>query len=452
LLALAASIGLDPKAAPILVLPIVIVLLAFWSSGYMLHLQTVRSLHLYHCVNAAHDEVALSSTRLQEALAAEHRASLRVQREYQVRERFLRFVSHDLRQPVNALGLLLYQLKSKPDGRERDEILRLCQDCVLSADGVIEDVLNVWQVSSRSIATAKERVPLQRVFERLRAQFTESARNKGLRLVILRTSSVVVTDERLLERILRNLLSNAIRYAATGRVLLGAKLRHGQTAIVVADSGPGIPREASELVFSEGFRAPRDVQGTEGHGLGLTIARELARSIGVKLQLETQPGRGTMFRVVLENSMPAKGQPASVGQMDLSGRRILVVDDDAATSAALHSVLQAANALVESYSDPDDIRALVTVDVSDVDLAFIDYDLAPDFTAFDLLDAWPELPRSRVVVVTGHADMMIVGDVERSGVRVLRKPLSAELLLETCRMVFTKEGHMAGDATLTQGS
>ncbi len=413
---------------------VVVAAIAICSGGYAVHLQSVRSLHLYMELNEARDWLSEQSRMLKSSLDAEQRASRRVEREFQIRERFLRFVSHDLRQPLNALGFLLFDLKSKLKGAEFEDVVSLCQDCVQSADTLIEDVLGASTVVNPSAETRLEASRLQDLLDRIKLQFADSAAAKNLQLVVLQTRCTALTDLRLLERIARNIVANAIRYTDHGKVVVGVKRRGEFCEIVIGDRGPGLSDNAKEKIFTEGYRAGNTCHAANGHGLGMTIARELSDIIGAALLVESKLGFGTTFRIRLKMA-PAELQVApqnSANTPDLTGRRLLVIDDDEVSGNALAKLLLSWNALVETYQRNDEIRKLNEDEIEDADLVFLDYDLGRDLTAFDLIDAWQSFPRERIIIVTGRADVSILRELERNGMCVLSKPAAPDRIAAIC--------------------
>jgi FixJ family two-component response regulator len=206
---------------------------------------------------------------------------------------------------------------------------------------------------------------------------------------------------------------------------------------VIADTGPGIPEAARQRMFVEGYRLSRGGGAELGYGLGLAIVRELSLAIGAAISVETGKRHGTVFRVDLASIPVAVGRENAdrLADVDFSGRHILIVDDDRLTCEALQRRLSDCDALVEAFHDINEIRTLLASGTVEADLFILDYHLAPDLTARNLLDAWTGIGYEQVIVITGHADLMLVRDMELKGLRVLKKPVDPADLVRVCQVV-----------------
>ena len=254
--------------------------------------------------------------------------------------RFLAAASHDLIQPLNAARLFASALGEEVRGREQLE--RLVKDLdgsITSADRLIRTLLDISKLDGGGIEAKCEPVALDEIFDELVREFGVQAENKGLKLARVHTSAWVETDRALLASVVRNLLSNAIRYTDKGGVLLGVRRAGNNIDLCVYDTGAGIADEDIERMFGEFQRG--STKDREGLGLGLAIVRRIAALLGLVVETRSTVGSGSRFAVCLPvlrwstQVQPVPRQAAS----SLAGARILVVDNDPAALRATSALL-----------------------------------------------------------------------------------------------------------------
>jgi signal transduction histidine kinase len=211
--------------------------------------------------------------------------------------RIIATISHDLRQPLQSLSLgidlLRQQLTSEPEARHLEKL----SSTVEAMTALLDGLLSLSRLDAGVQGIALNEFALQPLFDRVAGQFLPVAQTKGLNLKVLPTNFRVKSDATLLENILRNFLSNAIRFTDCGGVLLAARRRGGWVEVGVWDTGPGIPEDAQSLIFEE-FRQLRGDRA-EGSGLGLAIVLRLARLLGHPLDLRSRLGQGSKFAIRL---------------------------------------------------------------------------------------------------------------------------------------------------------
>jgi PAS domain S-box-containing protein len=270
---------------------------------------------------------------------------------------FLAAASHDLRQPLQTMQLfsgVLSREVTTPDGREA---LAGLKAALSSVTELLNALLDISKLESGAVVPNVEDVHVRRVFERLRATFDEQARAKGLALRIEATDDVVRSDPRLLERIVQNLLVNAIRYTEHGTIELRCRHDSALAHIAVADTGVGIPAEQFDAIFDE-FTRLDDTQ--EGLGLGLSIVRKMTALLGHTIDVSSTPGQGSCFTVHVQRaheSAAAAASPAKQVGAPASPRTVLIVDDDESILAALRLLMKSdgyrvrtANSLVAAHA------------------------------------------------------------------------------------------------------
>jgi signal transduction histidine kinase len=265
--------------------------------------------------------------------------------------RFLAVASHDLRQPAHALGLYLAALRGGELAPEQAALAERLAASLDALDGMIAALLDVSRIDADAVVPQWGLVPLAPLLRRLADEYGPAAEARGLRvslhlaLPLEEAAATTVTDALLLERVLRNLLSNAVQNTRRGGLLLACRLRRGgdgepRLRIEVWDSGVGIAPAAQERVFEEFQQLSR---GEGGVGLGLAIARRLAQLLQLRLVLHSRPGRGSVFFIEgLVPAGPATLQAAAAQQQlrRLAGVRVVVLDDDETVRDATRRLLQ----------------------------------------------------------------------------------------------------------------
>lgn len=284
-------------------------------------------------VLALREEVARSEAA-QRALAQAHQAKVH----------FFAAANHDLRQPLNAVGLLSQSLYGSHDASRIDEVAGHLLHCVDNMNHVIDDLLDITRSDIDPRAPALEAIGLRGVFTELDRIHAGTARAKGL-AVDFADGGLAVRAARLpITRILSNLLSNAIRFTSTGRVIVQARRVGDDVCIAVIDTGIGIAAEHLPKVFDEFYQVAHPGRDDRGLGLGLAIVKRLGEAIGAHVAVESMPGQGSTFSVRLQAAsidgiaVPAP-PPQAVPAQSLAPR-VLVVEDDADSREALLRVLR----------------------------------------------------------------------------------------------------------------
>jgi signal transduction histidine kinase len=212
--------------------------------------------------------------------------------------RALAAASHDCRQPLQSVALALGVLGARYRSPEDEAMLAKVQAQIEGAADFLRDLMDLSRMESGTFEVRSQPVPLGRLLDRLRLDFEMLAGDKGLSLSVVSCSAEVVADPVLLERVLRNLVGNAIRYTDRGGVVVGCRRRDGRIRIDVVDTGPGIPVEERERIFEEFHRASAG-HADESHGIGLAVVRHIADLLGADLDLASKIGKGSRFSLTL---------------------------------------------------------------------------------------------------------------------------------------------------------
>ena len=328
---------------------------------------------------------------------------------------FFTAASHDLRQPLHAMGLFAEALRQKNHDTEVAHLVNSINESVDALEGLFSELLDITRIDSGGVDVNLEHFAMSDILRKLRLHFEPVAFEKGLALRLRGGQHMVHADPLLVERILRNLVSNAIRYTVDGTVLVSCRRRGDGVLLQVWDSGTGISEEQQTRVFEEFYQVP-GVKKTAAHdrkglGLGLAIVKRLADLLHAPLKLHSQLGRGTVFSLELpvgkaaRQAMPTLG-PKSAVNLTLQNRLIVVVEDEPAVLAGLEAVLRSWGASLASFSSVSACLAWAhSVDTSQVkpDLLIVDFRLEDGHTGVEVITALRAHFKQKIpsIVVTG---------------------------------------------------
>ena len=350
----------------------------------------------------------------------------------QSKSRFLRAANHDLRQPLASLKILVYSCLVAESEEERKQALHAMDVSVAIMEDLLGSLLNIGQLDAGKIEPAIATFQISSILTRLNIQFAHRAREKGLDLRIMPSKLAVVSDRILLERILSNLVANAIRYSDVGRVLVGCR-RHGRhLRIIVADTGIGIAPEHHEAIFEEFYRVSES-QANASHslGLGLNIARRLSDILGHRIGLQSTLGRGTSFFVDVPVGNvwhSGAGEPEISERIggEFAGLCCLVIEDDKMLREALAAMLERWGLSVVTIDDFDNAAKAVADLPHPPDIILTDYRLRGRIQGTDLVcqinDAL-EKP-CPALVMTADTAPDVIGGIKALGFPLLIKPVS----------------------------
>jgi len=224
------------------------------------------------------------------------------------KSRFLAAVSHDLRQPLYALTLAVESLGRQRPLNEPGPLLEQMKSALETTDRLLDAVMTVARLETGSLQARRERFSLELLLDRVDEQFGPAARAKGLRWSITPCLVSVTTDPVLLQRIVFNLVSNAVNYTERGGVLVSCRARTGGVLLQVWDTGGGLPPEPEAQVFQRHFRGVAGTETDSGVGLGLVIVKQAATLLGLELSVRSSPGHGSCFSLWLPEARDAPAQ------------------------------------------------------------------------------------------------------------------------------------------------
>jgi signal transduction histidine kinase/CheY-like chemotaxis protein len=350
----------------------------------------------------------------------------------QSKSRFLRAANHDLRQPLASLKILVYSCMVAESEEDRRQALHAMEVSVAIMEDLLGSLLNIGQLDAGKIEPAISTFQVSSVLSRLNIQFAHRAREKGLDLRIVPSKLAVVSDRVLLERVLSNLLANAIRYTDVGRVLVGCRRRGRFLRIIVADTGIGIAPEHHAAIFEEFYRVS-DSQASARHslGLGLNIARRLSDILGHDLGLESMLGRGTSFFIDVPignvwHSGTAEPEISERIGGEFAGLCCLVLEDDKMLRDALTAMLERWGLSVITIDDFDNAASAVAEFPKQPDIILTDYRLRGRTQGTDLVGEINDILEKPcpALVMTAETAPEVVRAIKAQGFPLLIKPVS----------------------------
>jgi signal transduction histidine kinase/CheY-like chemotaxis protein len=344
------------------------------------------------------------------------------------KSRFLAAASHDLRQPVQALGLFVEQLHGHMKSAEGGRLVNRIGAAMVAINELFNALLDISKLDAGVLSIDIVEFPVAQVLKRIESTFAATAREKELSFRLVSSSAWVHSDPILLERILLNLVSNAIRYTAVGGVVVGCRRRGETVRIEVWDSGPGIPEDQRRNVFSEFYRLTgRNTHG--GLGLGLAIVDRLCGLLGHPIELASTVGKGSRFSITLPLAV---AQATFVEAHDIlplladvySGKLVLVIDDDPLVLDGMGGLLRNWGCQVVTATSPDDFLAgLPCQDVPD--LIISDYCLAEGHSGIKAIDDLRASYGAQIpaFLISGDTAPACLREAQESGHYLLHKPV-----------------------------
>ena len=365
-----------------------------------------------------HGRVAAATGELTRRIEAAESAS-------QAKSRFLASASHDLRQPMHAIGLFASALEphvTTPQGRA---ILDKIQASVGATESLFSAVLDVSRLDAGSITPQLGRVSVVHLLDRLRDDFQYEAASLGLRFRVRGLSLHASSDPILLDRILRNLVSNALRHTDGGGVLLTARRHAGGIRFQVWDSGIGIPPEHLANIFVEFYQVQTARRAQiKGLGLGLAIVDRLTRLLGHRVEVRSVPGRGSVFSVDVPaaDAVDGRARRPAASYARLEGH-VLLVDDEVAVLDALSALLQDWGLEVTVARDGAEAQSQLSRPPT---LVITDYRLGLNETGLDVVERLRRLfdgEEFPVIVITGDTTGASLQAVAERAYPLLHKPV-----------------------------
>lgn len=374
----------------------------------------------------SHEEMA---RKIEEATAELRARKEEAERANLAKSRFLAAASHDLRQPMHALGLFISELGQQSHTADSRRLVQRIAASAEAMENLLDSLLDISKLDAGVLQPSIRAFPLEPLLDRIAAQMRPMAEDHDLQLKVRPCRAWVESDPVLFERILTNLVSNALRYTTRGRVLVACRRRHGRLRVEVRDSGIGIAPEAQEIIFQEFVQLDNDERARDkGLGLGLAIVRRLIDLMGHGLDLRSAPQRGSVFAVEVPLVQAQPGALSDDGGRapgDLSGLLVALLDDDPLARDGMESLLTAWGCAVVSAETPAELLAAFAHNGSQPQLLISDFRLHGPHNGVDIIYALREQ------VGTDMAAVLISGDTgpetlrlaQDAAVPLLHKPV-----------------------------
>jgi Na+/proline symporter/signal transduction histidine kinase len=367
------------------------------------------------------EEISRVNTELQGAKAAADDANAS-------KTRFLAAASHDILQPLNAARLYATSLVERDRGVGAPDLAENIDASLDAVEEILTALLEISRLDGGALKPEITAFRLDELLRQLQREFEPSAQEKGLKLVFMPTSVALRSDRRLIRRLLQNLISNAIKYTPSGKVLVGCRRRGAQVCVEVLDTGLGIPPNKQKTVFREFQRLDQGAKVARGLGLGLSIVQRIAQALDHRLTLDSVPGRGTRFSILAPRAAPLPAMATSAAPRQspagqLAGLRLLVIDNEPTILDGMRRLLEGWGCSVSTAAGLDEaLSSLKSRGEPDVVIADYHLDHGNGLTA---ISALRERASGRVpaILLTADRSPQVREAAIALDVHLLNKPL-----------------------------
>jgi two-component system, sensor histidine kinase len=376
-------------------------------------------------------------SELKVAREASERARESADRANQAKSRFLATASHDLRQPLQTLALLNGTLRRMITSGGAVEVLAQQEQAIGAMSRLLNALLDISKLESGAVKPAFTDFRIAALLEGLRREFASIAASKGLELQVDCSGESAYSDPSLVEQILKNLLSNAIKYTRQGRVLLRSQRQGAAVRIDVLDTGIGIAPEQLSRIYEEFYQVGVPANASrEGYGLGLSIVQRVVSLLNLRLEVQSEVGKGSVFslllpvgRAIVATSAP-QSAPAAARAGPTSSPRVLLVEDDPAVRDATRMLLKVEGYRVTAVASLAEARHSVE-EQGAPDLLITDYHLRDGELGTQVISelrgcVGPEL---KAVLITGDTSAAVKEMPADAHSRITSKPINTEELL-----------------------
>jgi two-component system CheB/CheR fusion protein len=366
------------------------------------------------------------------------------------KSRFLAAASHDLRQPLQTLTLLQGLLAKTVEGKKARRLVERVDEALGAMSGMLNTLLDINQIEAGAVRAEPVRFPVGDLLGRLRDEFTYHAQAKGLALCVVPCRLSIRSDPRLLEQMIRNLLSNALKYTNRGKVLLGCRRRDEIVSIEIWDTGIGIPDEELQAIFEEYHQVDNAArERSRGLGLGLSIVERLSKLLGHRLRVSSQRGKGSVFAIEVaapqsETVVKIEHYRRGVEEEIIEGRRrtgtILIVEDDPEVRELLELAVNDEGHRAAIAHDGVAAMELLAEGTIQPDLILADYNLPNGIDGLQLAANLREKLRQKtpVIILTGDISTSALRNIALHDCARLNKPVKLKELMEAIQRLLAK--------------
>jgi two-component system CheB/CheR fusion protein len=352
------------------------------------------------------------------------------------KSRFLAAASHDLRQPLQALVLLQGSLAKEVENESAREMVERLDHILSSMSGMLDALLDINQIEAGTVHAELISFPIGDLLSQLKDEFHHHALPSEIKFRAAPCRLLVRSDPHLLIQVLRNLLSNALKYTRRGKVLLGCRRRGDMLRIEIWDTGIGIPNDELKAIFDEYHQLDNSArERSRGLGLGLSIANRLADLLGDRISVRSQPGKGSVFSIeVMLGSLETSGPPkrdderideASRPEPNAHNGSILVIEDDPEVRGLIGSILRAEGYNAGTASDGVEALEFVSQHVIQPNLILADYNLPGGMNGLQVVASIRKIARWEVpaIILTGDISLETLRDIGQGKCLHLNKPV-----------------------------
>jgi signal transduction histidine kinase/CheY-like chemotaxis protein len=344
------------------------------------------------------------------------------------KSRLVAAANHDLRQPLHALNLFVGQLSTSTNSQQRMEIIRKIEDATRNVNDLFESLMDISKLDADVVDPKIEAIAIDDIFNRMENTFRETAQRKGLDIRFVQTRLGVRSEFILLERILLNLIGNALRYTKNGKVLVGCRRKSDKVHIQIFDTGIGIESEHQQNIFNEFFRIKNDgVMESQGLGLGLAIVQHLCALLNHSILVRSQVNRGSCFTIIVDVAKNPSMRKAEIVHAftPTHAKLILVVDDEPLVLDATQGILRSWGFDVITAESAEAALNLLQRNNPQPDLIISDYSLTTNCNGIETIrqiraHCAREIP---AFLMSGNTDHEKLSDLHDSGYIILTKPI-----------------------------
>ncbi len=393
----------------------------------------------YHSSYSEKKEISKLNIRLNSALSKAETAN-------QSKTRFLASASHDLRQPIHTLSLLGAALSLQKLDKNTADIAAMIDHSIQGLNLQLNALLDISKLDSDLIKPNISPLCLNVLLDRLKAQFEVQAIDKGLDLKLsIAEETWVLSDAVMLEQIINNLLSNAVRYTDTGRVIIAVEIHPKIAQVSIRDSGIGIDEAKQEKIFEEFYQVGNEIRDrSEGLGLGLSIVARMSALIDIDVALKSTLGQGSLFSFELPlTTTPehVKAKTTQQSEINFTELNILVVDNEVDVTASIKVLLTAVGYKIsEAHTIDQALDSINTAQSKDrpFDILLVDLRLEEERDGLNLIELIKPLhPDLSPIIISGDSSAERIKQAKEAGIRYLQKPVHSNKLLSAIADIMT---------------
>ncbi len=364
------------------------------------------------------------------------------------KSRFLAAASHDLRQPLQTLALLQAQLARTAEGEREQDLVRRLDETIGTMSGMLNALLDINQIEAGTIQVNLTEFSIAIMLNKLRDEFDDHAAAQGIALNVVDCSLSIKSDPRLLEQMVRNLLSNALKYSKRGKVLLGCRRRAGKLRIEIWDTGVGIAAEELEAIFEEYYQIDNIAhERKHGLGLGLFIVKQLGALLGHSVHVRSKLDRGSVFTVEVECPLPKEDAPVEHRSRDqerielpFHTGAILIIEDDPVVRDLLTLLLRDEGHYTAGAVDGRAALELLASGTIRPDLVIADYSLPGGMNGLLVAAKVREKLHRKIpiVILTGDISADTLRQIAHHDYIQLNKPVRPKELTQLIQRLLSK--------------